>query len=97
MRMLYDREQVYQTIPPDTDIIINHSPPFGVLDWANRGCHAGCQALAQAVIRVRPRICISGHIHEDAGVSQVGETLYINASVLNKRYDVVNPAVIVEV
>ena len=29
--------------------------------------HAGCEDLLHAVVRVRPRVVISGHIHENNG------------------------------
>jgi hypothetical protein len=42
-----EREHLYSTIPPDTDILVTHGPPLGVLDYGG-----GCAALRRAVLRV---------------------------------------------
>lgn len=54
-------------IPPETDVLITHGPPFGVLDVVSRGAHVGCEDLLLAVLRVRPAVHIFGHIHESYG------------------------------
>jgi Icc-related predicted phosphoesterase len=38
--------------------------------------------------RVRPALCVCGHIHESRGVERVGGTLCVNASVVDRRYRV---------
>ena len=94
---LHERQALYQTIPDGVDIVINHSPVMGILDYANRGCHAGCPALMYELqSRVKPRLCVSGHIHENSGVREINGTTYVNASVLNKQYDVANQIITVE-
>lgn len=94
---LHQRQELYESIPDGIDIVISHSPVMGILDYANRGCHAGCPALMHELrTRVRPRLCVSGHIHEDAGLCEVDGTLYVNASMLNKQYDIANQARVIE-
>jgi hypothetical protein len=55
-------------IPDDTDVLITHGPPHGVLDAAMDGFLCGCEELLDAVTtRVKPRLHIFGHIHEGYG------------------------------
>lgn len=58
---------------------------------------AGCNDLTEVVQdRVKPRIHLFGHIHEDAGVSFDNHTLYINGSNLNILYQAANHPIVVD-
>jgi hypothetical protein len=55
-------------IPDNTDVLITHGPPHGLLDAAMDGFLCGCEELLEAVTtRVKPRLHIFGHIHEGYG------------------------------
>jgi Icc-related predicted phosphoesterase len=74
----------WEMIPADTDILITHCPPFGILDFDDRGKHEGCQDLLEIVQqKVKPRLHIFGHLHDAHGQIQIGETLFVNASIVN--------------
>jgi Icc-related predicted phosphoesterase len=82
-------------IPNDTDILITHGPPKGyldeVLDWARGGhINVGCEHLKDAVERIQPKLHVFGHIHEGAGISMLGKTLLVNASIMDRLYNPVN-------
>ncbi|KAJ7255352.1 Metallo-dependent phosphatase-like protein [Mycena rebaudengoi] len=49
---------------PQTDILLTHGPPHGVLDLTKHAARAGCLALSQRVNELRPRLHAFGHIHE---------------------------------
>ncbi|HET6574366.1 MAG TPA: metallophosphatase domain-containing protein [Fimbriiglobus sp.] len=68
-------------IPDDTDVLVTHGPPLGVLDATRRGHRPGCADLAARVRVVRPGLHVFGHIHEAAGVVRDGDTLFVNAAV----------------
>lgn len=54
-------------IPAGIDVLVTHGPPTGFGDrcWGRR---AGCEDLREAVLgRVRPKLHLYGHIHEDGG------------------------------
>ncbi|MEY4540708.1 MAG: hypothetical protein RLZZ306_2465 [Bacteroidota bacterium] len=71
-------------IPKDTDILITHCPPFGILDFNDRGKHQGCQDLLEIVQqKIKPRLHVFGHLHDAHGQIQIGETLFVNASTVN--------------
>jgi hypothetical protein len=62
----------WSDIPLDADVVITHTPAKFHLDaCSTRGAAAGCEALRQALWRVRPRLFICGHIHEAYGVEVV--------------------------
>jgi predicted phosphohydrolase len=87
-------QELYQrwaNIPLDTDILITHGPPFGVLDRViERTDHLGCQLLSNRLQEVKPKIHIFGHIHTGYGYYFDGITHYINAAVLNEQYKFTN-------
>ncbi|KAA6338397.1 3' 5'-cyclic adenosine monophosphate phosphodiesterase CpdA [termite gut metagenome] len=84
----------WKLIPKDTDILITHTPPLGILDRTTRGIHTGCEDLLKTVKRITPRYHLFGHIHEAYGMIQSGETTFINGSVLDKNYYIKNKPVI---
>lgn len=65
---------VWQLIPDDTDILVVHGPPKGVLDLAY-GEHlefCGCAALRKRVETVRPSYVMFGHIHNNEDIINAG-------------------------
>lgn len=75
----------WQAIPDDTDLLITHGPPMGILDETRTG-PAGCALLAKRVLEVKPVLHVFGHIHGGRGSVARGETLYVNASSLDEEY-----------
>jgi len=70
----------WDKIPTTTDILLTHSPPLGRGDLSSRGIRAGCLSLLNSVqTRIRPRLHLSGHLHEASGASYDGHTLFINS------------------
>ncbi|EGO58459.1 hypothetical protein NEUTE1DRAFT_25396, partial [Neurospora tetrasperma FGSC 2508] len=59
-------------IPPETDIVISHGPPRGILD-VSRLTRASCGSLElwEAVKRTKPKLHVFGHIHEAWGAALV--------------------------
>lgn len=91
-----DIEQHTRKIPNDTDILITHGPPCGILDANAKGEHCGCPSMLSKIQEVKPKLLICGHIHEGYGRLQKEKSLYVNASLLNHRYEYKNPPVVVE-
>jgi len=54
----------YDLIPNDIDILISHSPAYGILDENVEGEHCGSKSLLAAIQRINPTLVIHGHIHE---------------------------------
>jgi predicted phosphohydrolase len=90
-------KEKWDLIPKDTDVLITHGPPYGYGDLSSEGKRQGDPELLSAIKRVKPRVNVFGHIHEDYGRWKVGNTLLINASVCNYQYQAVNPPVVVTI
>lgn len=91
----------WDLIPADTDILITHGPPMGIGDKTFMGQQVGCEELAEVVKLIKPKIHLFGHIHEAAGQWQIGDTLYVNASMapspVSLRRNKVNQPVVIEI
>lgn len=88
--------EVWALIPGDTDVLITHSPPYGILDQIQSGEHVGCEDLLEALQRVRPKLHVFGHIHEGYGVLKKNGTTFINASICDDRYRRVNAPIVID-
>lgn len=90
------RRRLYSTIPEDTDILITHGPPFGVLDIApGSDYHAGDPELLEAVQRIQPMLHCFGHVHGGWGTEELDGTLFVNAALLNQWGDLERKPVVV--
>jgi len=77
------RRRMFAQIPQDTDVLISHAPPFGILDAApGSTVHGGDRELLDAVARVRPRLDCFGHIHGADSVFTTEQTVFVNAALL---------------
>ena len=93
----HDGEKLWSSIEPNTDIVVTHGPPYGILDRCYDGVKAGCQALLDKVNQVKPKAHIFGHIHEAAGVEEHNGIKFINASSVNLHYKMSHPPVTFEI
>ena len=84
-----------QEIPKDTDVLITHTPPHGILDGAKR---YGCELLRKTFDdgELQPIYHFFGHIHEGYGVLERDGTRFVNASTCDVRYRPVQAAVVVD-
>lgn len=87
----------WDLIPENTDILITHGPPFGILDKTIHGKHVGCKALLMRVNQINPKLHVFGHIHEEHGILKTKSTTFVNASLLNEKYQYVNNALVLNV
>ena len=90
-----DLKKKFDLIPDDTDILITHTPPCGVLDHLHRADgtteYTGSKSLRLALERAKPQLHVFGHIHEHGGkiglFKHIGpNTLCINASIMDRNY-----------
>jgi Icc-related predicted phosphoesterase len=80
-----DRRRLYARIPEETDVLVTHGPPFGILDSApGTESHSGDRELLEAVKRIRPKLHVFGHIHGANGLYTTDHTMYVNAALLGQ-------------
>lgn len=84
----------WKRIPKNTDILITHTPAYGILDYTTRGVNVGCENLLNVINEIKPKYHLSGHIHESYGIEKKEHTTFINGSVLNENYELANEPMI---
>ncbi|QIW96111.1 hypothetical protein AMS68_001629 [Peltaster fructicola] len=62
-----DAHVTWTAIPTNTNILITHTPPAGVLDNSTHWIDGGCPSLLAKVSAVRPLLHVFGHHHEGRG------------------------------
>ena len=78
-----DRVKHWANVPEDTDVLITHGPPYGILDQAPHVLHhGGDPELLEAVQRLQPRLHVFGHVHSAYGIQETGDTTFINCALL---------------
>lgn len=82
-------------IPADTDVLISHQPPLGILDLDGK-THYGDKFLLEKAVEIQARFHLFGHIHASYGTEKSGNTIFVNASVLNENYELTNRPVLLE-
>jgi Icc-related predicted phosphoesterase len=84
-------------IPDRTDVLITHTPPYGVLDQSRGGArNLGCPQLLERVEAVAPRFHLFGHVHASAGIEERGATTFVNAAVVSSALDAVREPVMID-
>lgn len=94
----YDRQ--IDAIPEETDILVSHQPPSGILDAGQvdgRAYSFGSERLRRRVDEVRPQIHLFGHNHNGYGQRRVGQTLFANAALVDHDYRLCRPPMLIEV
>lgn len=87
-------KEKWDQIPYNTDILVTHGPPLGILDatdnTVNKAERLGCADLRDAVERVKPRLHVFGHIHGGHGqlvLKHEGpNTICVNAAIMDEGY-----------
>ena len=101
-----DIQRHWDLVPDDTDVLITHGPPWGVLDTLYRqdsgAEHTGCPSLLASLSRIQPRLHLFGHIHEGHGMLPADDspgndvTAFHNVATMNEFYCIANAPVIIE-
>jgi Icc-related predicted phosphoesterase len=90
-----ERAKLYSTIPADVNILVTHTPPYGILDRSPGSLyHSGCPELREAVERIKPQLHVFGHIHGAHGMQSNEHTVFVNASNLGPDGDIAHPAIV---
>jgi len=91
-----------ERIPEDTDVLISHCPPFGIMDYVKKangdtGQSQGCASLRDRIKLIKPKLSVFGHINEGYGKYTDYSTDYVNASIMNEMYSPVNSPILIDI
>jgi len=84
----------WRLIPKNTDILITHGPPAGILDQVHGSRAVGCEDLLKRINSINPKVHVFGHIHEAFGSEESKYTKFINASILDEEYQIANEPIL---
>lgn len=85
--------RIWETIPNDTDIVVTHGVPKGIMDYTynkNRELEScGDSALKKKLLKLQPKLHCGGHIHNYKDIINAGtmklssyKTIFSNGSVV---------------
>jgi Icc-related predicted phosphoesterase len=93
----------WKLIPNDTDILITHGPPFGILDKVprqyfveNTGCEELRRQIEELVCFEKLKLHIFGHIHCGYGTTEKFGVKFVNASNCDESYEPTNPPITID-
>jgi Icc-related predicted phosphoesterase len=80
---------LWEQVPENTDILVTHGPPYGILDQTRNGNrNVGSHSLKHELTRIKPKVHCFGHIHEARGTIEMDDTIYVNAAICDyPNYD----------
>ncbi|MEM3078484.1 MAG: metallophosphoesterase [Nitrososphaerales archaeon] len=71
--------ELLSRFPERVDILISHASPYGTkCDRTYRGNHIGSKPIRSFIEKVKPKVVISGHVHEARCIDVLGDTLIVN-------------------
>lgn len=85
--------EIWKHIPDDTDVVVTHGPPKGILDLSfnhsNELEFCGDSSLMKRILDINPKLVCFGHIHNCEDIINAGtrklsirDTIYSNGSVV---------------
>lgn len=77
-------------IPKDVDVLVTHQPPYKILDYYPPKGNLGCESLLDTVIKIKPKVHIFGHIHEQNGIVTKDGVTFVNAGIVDENHNIIN-------
>lgn len=75
----------YDIIPNNTDVLITHSPAYGILDFDD-GINYGSEELLAKISTLNLKAHLFGHIHAQHGVKKQSGIIFSNGAIINADY-----------
>jgi len=99
MRYDSDLKEIWEKILLDTDIVVCHTMPYGILDQVlPREESVGSVFLRDRIKIVKPKIFLGGHLHLCGGQKYTDYvTDYYNVSIMDDMYQVINKPTIIKI
>ena len=88
----------WELIPSEVDILLTHTPPWGILDQSRSGYSLGCEELRSELDqRIHPSYHLFGHVHASYGMHEMAGTVYMNGSNMDSDRGLVNDPLVFEI
>jgi hypothetical protein len=96
--------QYWRDIPNEINILLTHGMPFGIFDEVPSSYfdlpneHIGCEALRDRIDQLSNLILFAGgHIHNQNGVANLDNRIFVNAAVVNERHEVIHDPIVIDI
>lgn len=91
-------KDIYLNMTDDIDVLITHSPPYGIGDTPIDDCyHLGSASLLEKVRQIKPKIHIFGHVHTGKKYVKENGTDFFNVSILDEDYNLAYQPTIINI
>ena len=88
----------WAAIPDDTNVLVTHGPPFGILDLTPKGLHVGCDDLLIRIDQLKQlKLHAFGHIHHSYGLAHRNGVAFANACICNEAYIAARDPIVVDI
>lgn len=85
----------YAKIPADTDVLITHSPAYGILDFDDN-INYGSEEILMKLSDLHLKAHLFGHIHRQHGIIEQNGTIFSNGAIMNEDYSAFSTPNIIE-
>jgi Icc-related predicted phosphoesterase len=93
--------KIWDLIPQDTNVLITHGPPYGILDSVQDHARGpqGCEMLNKKVKQLpNLKAHVFGHLHQDGGkMVKLGNTIFANVAICDDAYSTSREPTIIEI
>jgi Icc-related predicted phosphoesterase len=86
----------WSLIPDDTDILITHTPAYGIFCEHANVFHFGSESLRRRIDELDLKLSVCGHIHESYGRLERDGTIFVNASQVDSGYNFVHEPITID-
>lgn len=84
----------YAGIPEDTDVLITHSPAYGILDYDD-GINYGSDELLTKISSLSLKAHLFGHIHAQHGIKEINGVIFSNGAIMSSDYNNLNSSQVI--
>ena len=79
----------YAKIPSDSDILITHSPAYGIFDFDDN-INYGSEEILDRLTALNLKAHLFGHIHAQHGIKEQNGVIYSNGAIINADYTILS-------
>ena len=87
----------YARIPEDTEVLVTHSPAYGILDFDDDINYGSEEILVRLKSLNSLKAHLFGHIHAHHGIKTIGNTIFSNGAIMNSDYTNLNESNVIEI